>query len=313
MKKVLLSTLSILFCLNVWALQKDQYYVVTHNAKDTLWGTLQVPSNVQQPNLVIIIAGSGPTDRDGNSSQGLQTNAYKMLADSLEAAGIASLRYDKRGVGKSIPHAVQHEDQLRFDTYVNDVLLWVKQLEKEQGFGKLFLLGHSEGALLATLAAQQCKLAGVISVSGAGSPIGQILRQQIAKNAPAYQLQADTIINTLEKGQTLQVTTEALAPIFRASIQPYLISWMRYDPAKELAQLKLPLLILQGTADLQVPVSEAQKLRQACPTAKYYEIEAMNHVLKTVGNDQNANLAAYANPKLPIDSDLCHAIIAFCQ
>jgi len=286
-------------------------FTVTTQNGDTLYGTLAMPKSNSKPNVVLIIAGSGATDRNCNQ-KGMQTDAFKMLADSLQMAGIASLRFDKRGVGESHAAAGLGAD-LTINDFVHDALLFVRKIKSDNRFGKIFVAGHSEGALIGMLLANKEKIDGYISIAGAGDNIAKVISRQVKTNLPRSSALADSILSQLKKGKTLKVEDQNLAALFHPSVQPYLISWMAFEPQEEIKKLQIPVLILQGSTDLQVLVADAENLRQAQPKAKYYIIEGMNHVLKNASSDRNENLASYANPSLPIDADLCVAMIQFCK
>lgn len=286
-------------------------FTVTTKSGDTLYGTLTMPKGNPKPNVVLIIAGSGATDRNCNQ-KGMQTDAFKMLADSLQKEGIASVRFDKRGVGESQAAAALGAD-ISLDVFINDALLFVKKMKASKQFGKIFVAGHSEGSLIAMVLASKEKIDGYISIAGAGENIAAVLSRQVKTNLPKSSVLADSVLNQLKKGKTVTVEDENLASLFHSSVQPYLISWMAYEPQEEIKKLNIPVLIVQGSTDLQVMVGDAENLRKAKPTAKYYIIEGMNHVLKNASSDRNENLATYNNPSLPIDSDLCAAIIQFCK
>ncbi|MES2480237.1 MAG: alpha/beta hydrolase [Bacteroidota bacterium] len=286
---------------------------VATNKGDSLFGTLLMPKSVKgKPNIVLIIAGSGPTDRDGNSVLGVNANSYKMLADSLSNAGIASVRYDKRGVAESAA-AMTSETEMRFDDGVNDAILFVKKIKVSGLFAKIYIAGHSEGSLVGMLLATKEKVDGFISISGAGENSADLLRKQLKANAPQIAAEGDKILNSLLKGNTVNVENKALAEIFRPTVQPYLISWFAYNPQVEIKKLNIPILIIQGNTDLQVGVSDAQLLSKAQPKARLVIIDQMNHALKTVGNNREENLATYGKPELPIDSDFSQSVIDFCR
>ena len=242
-----------------------------------LYGTMEVPPSKPPYPVVLIIAGSGPTDRDGNSSmlQG-KNNSLKMLAEDLAALGIASLRYDKRFIGESRITGLKEED-LRFDTYVDDVVRWGEYLRKDPRFRSLVIAGHSEGSLLGMLAAQKLMVNGYVSIAGSGRPAGQIVLEQYrSQTLPAGLMnQVEDIVKALEAGRRVESVPPALAVVFRSSVQPYVISWFHYDPAREIARLKMPVLILQGTTDIQVSVGDAELLAKANPAAKLVLIEGM--------------------------------------
>ncbi|HLP15777.1 MAG TPA: alpha/beta fold hydrolase, partial [Bacteroidota bacterium] len=273
-------------------------------------GTLIIPTAVTTPPLVVIIAGSGPTDRNCNSTLGVSTNAYKMIAEELAVRGIASLRYDKRGIGKSA-QAMGQESDLRFETYAHDAAAWIMKLRAEKRFSRIIILGHSEGSLLGMLAARKAEADAFISVSGVGRSADKILLEQLSKLPPALLEEARSITLSLKSGKTVSVTNANLAPIFRPSVQPYIISWMKYDPALEITKLSVPVLILQGTNDLQVGVEDAKLLSAASPKAVLRVIEGMNHVLKDSPADAAGNIATYRDPSLPLKKGLVDEIVQF--
>jgi pimeloyl-ACP methyl ester carboxylesterase len=190
---------------------------------------------------VLIIAGSGPTDRNGNNPLGVTAAPYKMLANSLAAAGIASLRYDKRGIGRSADSALRESD-LRFDTFIDDAANWTGWLAHHPGVGAVFLLGHSEGALIASVVANRIPVAGVVLTAGVGRRPGDLLRAQFAAVPMPEPLRtrANAIIAELEAGHTVDDVPAALVVMFRLGVQPFLISWMRLDPPRRHDRSKLP-------------------------------------------------------------------------
>ncbi|HET8552522.1 MAG TPA: alpha/beta fold hydrolase [Gammaproteobacteria bacterium] len=276
-----------------------------------LYGTLELPAGKGPWPVALIVAGSGPTDRNGNSPIGLSTDAYKLLASPLASRGIATLRYDKRGIAQSAP-AGPLESELRFTTYVDDAVAWGKQLAADSRFSTLTILGHSEGSLIGMLAAPRIPADAFVSISGAGEPAGSLLLAQLKPKLPEkLYRKAEHIVAQLNEGKTVADVPSNMAMLFHPSVQPYLISWFRYDPAKAIAKLRMPVLIVQGERDIQVPVSAAKKLAKADPAARLVLIPKMNHVLKDVGPTREDNLAAYQNPKLPIDTVLVKSIGQF--
>jgi uncharacterized protein len=282
----------------------------------SLKGTLTLPDGVASVPAVLMLAGSGPTDRDGNSHLAgggmLRNDSLKMLADALAVRGIASLRVDKRGAAASKSPGLD-EASLRFDAYVADARAWAELLAKEPRVDRLFMLGHSEGGLVATLAAQQAPVAGLILVAGAGEPAGQVLRRQFAAGAmpPELRAAAERILTQMESGHLVSDPPPALAALFRASVQPYLISWLPLDPAAELMKVKAPVLIVQGTTDIQVSADDARRLANARSDARLLLIDGMNHVLKLAPADRAANAATYGDPSLPLAPGLVDAVATF--
>jgi len=276
-----------------------------------IFGTLTVPTVNTPVPLVLIIAGSGPTDRDCNSSMGITTNAYRMLAEGLAKNGIACLRFDKRGIGQS-KAAMTSELDLRFETYVNDVVAWIAVLKADKRFSEIDVLGHSEGSLIGMLAASQASVAKFISAAGAGKPADQILRDQLkTKLPPSLLAESNKILDSLKLGKTVSNVDANLKTLYRPNVQPYMISWMKYDPAREISLLKMPVLILQGTTDMQVSVEDARLLAAAKPDARLLIIDNMNHVFKESDSDFQKNMATYKNPALALKTGLLQEILSF--
>jgi pimeloyl-ACP methyl ester carboxylesterase len=270
-----------------------------------LHGTLALPDGTAPVPGVLIIPGSGPVDRDGNLP-GMVNNSLKQLAHGLAACGVASVRIDKRGIGASRTAGL-HEEDLRFGTYIGDAIAWLGLLHAEPRISQTFLLGHSEGALVATLAAQRMTVAGLIIIAGAGEPAGKIIERQLADAGVFGTLQEASrrILTALESGETVYDVPAELSAIFRPSVQPYLSSWLQLDPAAELARLQLPVMIVQVTAE------NARLLSIAYPGAQLVLIEGMNHVLKEVPIQRAANLASYADPGLPLSPELIRQVTSF--
>jgi uncharacterized protein len=283
----------------------------------TLYGTLLAPEGQGPFTVVLLHAGSGPTDRDGNSA-GLpgKNNSLKLLAEGLAQEGIATLRFDKRGIAQSTS-AVMSEDMLRFETYVDDAAAWLEFLRADSRFNKIAMLGHSEGSLIGILAAQKFPVDAYISIAGPGRPAYEILLEQLKPQlTPEQFTETERIVMELREGRTVanpaeQLPQELATALFRPSVQPYLISWFRYDPRKEIAKLTMPVLILQGTHDLQVMVADAELLVAANPKAELKLLEGMNHVFKTVSDKMEDNVASYSNPDLPLADSLVDDIAKF--
>jgi pimeloyl-ACP methyl ester carboxylesterase len=270
-------------------------------------GTLTLPAEAHPP-VALLVAGSGPTDRNGNSTLLPGPNdSYLMLALGLAERGIASVRYDKRGVGQS-KAAMRSEAELRFDDYVSDAEAWVRKLLQDGRFPGVGIIGHSEGSLVGMLAAARTKTGAYASIAGAGEPASQLIRGQLSSIPENLRGEAGRILKVLEHGQAVSDVPESLNALFRPSVQPYLLSWFQYDPAAVLAGLGQPVLVAQGTADLQVGVDQAQMLHRAKPDAELRIIEGMNHVLKFVGEDLAKNQRSYSDPSLPVDGRLVKAV-----
>lgn len=278
-------------------------------------GTLAIVETTPSA-VVLIIAGSGPTDRNGNSPAfGLHSDAYKLLASSLAARNIASLRYDKRGIGGSAA-ALSSEKDLTFETYVQDAADWLHKLRDDVRFTTVVVAGHSEGSLVGMLAAQRAPADAFVSLEGAGRPIAEILREQLTpKLSPELYATADAIVTSLRSGESVAEIPPELMVLFRSSVQPYLISWLKYDPAVEIAKLEIPVTIVQGTADVQTTLADARALNGAAPSSRLVVVEGMNHVLKFAPDvsSPTAILRAYDDPSLRVDPRVTDAVSAACH
>lgn len=233
-----------------------------------------------------------------------------MIATGLSENGIAILRYDKRGIAKSKDAGLQESD-LRFENYIDDAKLWVELLKKDKRFNQVVIIGHSEGSLIGMIALQQTNVDKFISIAGVGRPAADILRTQLAGQPPVVLDAALPIIDQLEKGDTIAEVPQMLNALFRPSVQPYIISWFKYDPQIEIAKLKIPILIIQGTTDIQVTVDEAELLKKANSKAELKIIEGMNHILKEVEIDRQKNIQTYSQPDLPLKEGLINIIFKF--
>jgi uncharacterized protein len=266
--------------------------------------------------VVLIIPGSGPTDRDGNNRLGVTAAPYRLLAEALAAEGVSSVRIDKRGMFGS-KAAVADPNKVVIRDYAEDTHSWVKSIREKTGAKCVWVLGHSEGALVALAAGQQTGgICGVISVSGAGRKLSDVIREQLRSNpanAPVLD-SAMAALDSLDRGEHVDVSGmhPALQGLFAPQVQGFLIDDFRYHPAKLAASLRVPLMIVQGERDIQISTADAKTLAAAQPKAKLLLIATMNHVLKDVASDErSANLAAYGDPSIPINGELVNGIAAF--
>ncbi len=281
--------------------------VILQTATGQIFGTLTLPKKYTKMPVALIISGSGPTDRDCNNPM-MKCDAYKKLAYGLAENNIASLRYDKRGIAGS-KAAGKSEADLRFDDYVNDAIEWIKLLKQDMRFSEITVIGHSEGSLIGMIAAGNADK--FISIAGVGQTADKTLKEQLSVQPKEVQDIAFPVIDSLVKGKTVASVDPKLNSLFRPSVQPYLISWFKYDPQTEIQKLGIPLLIVQGTNDIQVGVEDAKRLSRANPNSKLVLILNMNHILRTVVGDRQANIATYSNPALPLATGLVGDLSGF--
>jgi alpha-beta hydrolase superfamily lysophospholipase len=263
-----------------------------------------------------MIPGSGPTDQNGNNSLGVKASTYRLIAEGLAAQGIASLRIDKRGMYSSAA-AAPNPNAVTIADYASDVRTWVAEVRKLTGTACVWLLGHSEGGLVALAAAQtEPGICGLLLVSVAGRPLGEVLRTQLRSNpanAPVLD-EALAAVAALEAGRRVDGSTlhPALRALFRPEVQDFLMDALSYDPAQLISAVSRPVLILQGLSDLQVGEDDARRLAKAQPEAELVLLPGINHVLKAVkGDDRASNLAAYADPNLPLAPGIIDTLSTF--
>jgi alpha/beta superfamily hydrolase len=272
-------------------------------------GTLYTP--LKQNNatkLVILIAGSGPTNRDGNQI-GLTNNSLKLLGESLVNNGIAVYSYDKR-IFAQMASGKLDETSLTFDNFIDDAKAVILYFKNQKKYHSITVAGHSEGALIGMVAANGNADA-YISIAGAGRPIDEVLLEQIEKQAPFLKEEVEKSLATLKSGNTFELKNQMLASLFRSSVQPYMISWIKYNPQNEIKKLQIPSLLINGDKDIQVSVQDAQLLQQAQPNAQLHIIPNMNHIFKVIKGDDTENKASYTNPELPICVELTSIITTF--
>lgn len=283
--------------------------ITLETSTGNIYGTLTTSLHFSKGPVVLIIAGSGPTDRNGNNPM-MKNNSLQLLAFGLADLDIASVRYDKRGIAAS-SKAMKTEAELRFEDYINDIRDWIALLKQDQRFSKIIIAGHSEGSLLGMVAARN-NVDQYISIAGPGKPANETIREQLESQPEQVKEIAFPILDSLSIGVTVSNPNPMLAALFRPSVQPYLISWFKYNPQTEIAKLNIPVLILQGDQDIQVTVNDAELLALAKKDAQLFIAKGMNHIFKIVSSDdKNENIKTYSNPKLPISTAMLEKIISF--
>lgn len=302
--------------------------VTAHGAEQEVqipcaWGniaaTLATPDNRECDTAAIIIAGSGPTDRNGNSGLNMNTYAYKMLSDELVANGIATLRYDKRAVGGSY-YPTEDVPSVIFDDFVADARDCIAYL-KTLGYKHIVIIGHSEGGDIALHLAldNDAAVVGIVLLSAAGYPVDTVLCRQLAQQlVPAnigLYIQAERIIHRIKGGERVAEADipKELLSLFHPSVQPYLASWISFDPAELMRKSHTPALIIAGGHDIQVLESDALRLAEARPDAKYTIFAKMSHVLKDSDTTERIEqlVSVYTNPNLPLTEGLSSTIVDF--
>jgi len=278
-----------------------------------LGGALVAVPNMAERPAALILPGSGPTDLDGNNPLGIRAATYRYLAHELAQRGISSLRIDKRGLFSSAG-ATADPNAVTIGDYVQDTETWLDRIRKATGAAKVWLIGHSEGGLVALATALTSRhVAGIILLAAPGRKLGAILRAQLSANPANGPLlnEAMTAIEALERGDRIKDATlhPALKPLFREEVQAFLIDALSYDPADLLRQVTVPVLVVQGEKDLQVSAEDAHLLAAARPGVELVLLPDVNHVLKTIqGDGTAANFAAYGDADQPLSREVADAI-----
>ena len=276
-----------------------------------LGATLLCPDGDGPWPVVLILAGSGPTDRDGNTPiiPG-KNNSLRQLAEGLALQGVASLRTDKRGVAGSSSAALS-EKNLRFNHFIDDAVQWARWLQKDSRFSSVSIAGHSQGAQVGMSAAWLSGADGFVSLAGPGRPILEILREQLHDSLNIRsRVKANALLDELEAGRLVPEPPTEMTILFRPSVQEFLISWQHQNPQRNLGRLSCPVTIIQGLNDLQVSENDARLLHEAKQGAILLLLPGINHIFKPVeGDNPVVHQMALANPDLVFSQDAIDAVV----
>ena len=294
------------FVFNIYSFFSSDYIINSFDNYN-IYGTL-INSNNTNSNLAIIISGSGPTDRNGNNTS-LKSDYLKMLAEGLQQNGISTFRYDKRGVGKSVGD-LKGGNEIKFSDYINDVVSIIKHFKDLKKFREVVVIGHSEGALIGMIASQSIADR-FISVAGAGEDYLTLIERQLSIQPPFVRSMSEPIIEKLKNKKLVDSVPPLLNSLFRSDVQSYLIDASSFDPVEEISKLNMPILIIQGSTDIQIDVSDALILHKAAKNSRLEIIEGMNHVFRQASDNRLLNLQTYGNPELPIDNNMVDLISEF--
>jgi pimeloyl-ACP methyl ester carboxylesterase len=268
---------------------------------------LTIPPGVERPPVALLIAGSGSTDHDGNGPQ-IKPATLKKLSEQLLARNIATLRYDKRGAGGWKAEFGRPED-FRFKDYVDDAVLLVNFLRGSGKFSRVVLVGHSEGGLVAILAAQRVPVDRLVLLATAARRQGDLLKAQLEKQLkPEVFAAIAKAIDDIMAGQIVDPLPPGL--VIPPSMQPGIASAFTEDPIGPLKRIEAPTLIVGGGRDHQVARLDFVALSAAAPAAKTLWLADMNHVLNDV-SDEADDLAAYSQSERSLDGVLIDQIASF--
>ncbi len=295
-------------CITCSLFAQDKLFTAEEIAiNELIDGTLLTPNANNKSVLAIIIAGSGPTNRDGNQNF-LMNNSLKKLTEGLSNQGIASFRYDKRIVKQIRKGKV--DKNIMFDDFITDAVSVIDYFKEKNSFSKIYIIGHSQGSLVGMLAAKD-KADGFISLAGSGKSIDALIQEQIEKTYPMYGEDSKKVFAILKKNKTTTDYPPALASVFDISLQPFMSNWIQYNPLEIIQELNMPILIINGTKDLQVSTEEAHLLKEANPKAEITIIENMNHILFTIEGGTLENSKSYNESFRKINPEVIESIVRF--
>lgn len=287
--------------------QEKQFISTDISINKFIDGTLLLPNDNTRPNLAIIIGDSGPTDRNGNQNF-LKNYSLKKLAETLSKNDIATFRYDKRIVKQIRNNYV--DKNIMFDDFVTDAISVIDYFKTSNNYNKIFVIGHGQGSLVGMLASKE-NVDGFISIAGAGQSMDTVIIEQIEKTAPMFTEEAKEVFMVLKNGKTTSNYPEALSSIFKEDIQLFMSNWIQYNPQEEIKKLNIPVLIINGTKDLQVSLEEATLLESADYPTNLKIIDKMNHIMFIIDGDNLENSKSYNESFRPISTELVETIVNF--
>ncbi len=301
---MLFFTLSLSICSNA---QEKEFNSAIVKVNKYIEGSLVTPySDVNVP-LIILIMDAGAINKDGNDHMS-KNDTFKKLAHELARSGIATYRYNKRLFTMDKFGIKEHEISL--DHFIEDAESIIEYFSRNKNYKKIFVAGHGQGSLVGMIAAKE-KANGFISIAGNAMPIDQVIIEQIAKQAPGLDKSAFVAFKELkEKGRAVSYDP-ALESIFRYNLQPFMKSWIKYNPTEEIAKLSMPILIIHGEKDIQVELFQAEQLTEAAPQAESLLVPNMNHILKEIKGGRLENHKSYNEPHRKIMPEVITSIVKF--
>ncbi|MDY7393652.1 alpha/beta hydrolase [Aureibaculum sp. 2210JD6-5] len=305
--KIIIITLSLITSFFCFAQQSDfsEKKINIPSEKVTVNGTLMMPKSENNVPLVIIIPGSGTVDRNGGAG-----NYLKQLAEGLLKNNIATYRYDKSSIVLSKKEGLKEGD-ISFDDFINDAITVIDYFKDKEQFSSIIVAGHSQGSLVGMVAGQ-LRIDGFISLAGAGRTIDKILIEQVTAQSPQFKNDMEKTFEIIKSGKIDENFNPLLISVFRKSLQPFWASWIKYNPQEEIKKMKVPILIVNGTKDIQIPVSDAELLHKADEASELLIVENMNHIFKEVKSDDRLeNIGTYTNADLGIKQELVTGMVEF--
>lgn len=287
--------------------QEKEYYSTFVNVNKYIDGTLVTPYSDQKVPLVIFIMDAGVINRDGNDHMS-KGDTFKKLSYILAKKGIASFRYDKRLFKLDRLGIKEHE--ILFDHFVLDVRSIINYFTKNDNYTKIIIAGHGQGSLIGMLAVTE-QVKGFISIAGNAQSIDDVIIEQLSKQAPGLDKSAALAFRDLKENGRAFTYDPALESIFRINLQPFMKSWIQHTPSELIQELTIPIMIIHGDKDIQVELSEAEKLKDKAPEATFLVIPKMNHILRKIEGGRLENYKSYNESNREIMPALIDGITTF--
>ena len=276
-----------------------------------LAGTLELPEAPLA--TALILPGSGATDRNGNSEL-FQADTYRLLAETLAEYRIATARIDKRGLGGSLD-AVEDGNDVSFADYIADTRAWRDTLLAQTGHDCLWLIGHSEGSLIAMMAEGEGQICGLVLLTVPGYVVSEELVQQMVRFSFGT-ADADALRNGMEALIEGRPISDAdLPPTLRQmlpeEVRGFAAELFATDPAALLADTTGPVMAVHGTADIQISAEGLPRLHEAREGVLFVTLAGMSHMLKTEELGSDGLYQSYIDPSLPLHPDLVPPMVDF--
>jgi len=266
--------------------------------------------------LVILHAGLGATNRDGNNYNVPGKNdSLRQLAGALLEHNVASYRYDKRGSGAASWLVAREEDQ-SLEAWIGDLVSATKALAATGRYSGIWLLGLNDGAVVAAAAANKLTSMdqpanGLVIACASSESTLEAFSKAVANSPEEHRAEGASLISAISAGRLVPETSEYYAAAFRPGVQPYLIEAFGRDLETELSLFTGPCLLAQGNMDMQVTLTDFLALQAARPDALTVMPFRMNHVLKDVSQDVEENYDSFSNPGYPVSQEFVDSLVQF--
>ncbi|WP_378185261.1 alpha/beta hydrolase [Aquimarina sp. W85] len=287
--------------------QEKEYNTAIIKINPYVEGNLVTPYADEKVPLVIFIMDAGAINRDGNDRMS-KNETFKKLSRELAKHGIASFRYDKRIF--TMDRMGFKENEISFKNFINDAIEIIDYFKKNNDYSKIVLAGHGQGSLVGMIAAKD-KADAFINIAGNAETIDNVIINQLTEQAPGLDRSAALAFQQLKQNGRATVYEPALESIFRYDLQPFMRTWLAYDPSIEIAKLKIPILLLYGKKDIQVNPNEGVKLKEAAPNASLVLIDNMNHILREIKGNRLENQKSYNESWRPIMPEVIQSLATF--